>query len=156
MMAAALIVPMQASAASTAGAVVFAAPTSTLTPVPVLGSGVLATGSFTFDSHNAPGVCEGVSTDPGAGACHITSAGSYTNVQCGTGIATGSADVSGSVNVSGGNYTIVFVSGVGALLPTGVTPTLAGAVVIAPTIGNCVTAPVSQFTAVGAALGTNP
>jgi hypothetical protein len=153
--AAALIVPLQASA-STAGAAVFAAPTSFVNPpVPALGSGVLATGAYAFDSHNGLGVCDGVSTDPGAGACHIVSNGNYTNVQCGTGLAAGNATVSGSVNASG-SYTIVFVSGVGAILPTGVTPTLTGAVVIAPTVGNCATSAVSQFTAVGASVGTNP
>lgn len=98
-----------------------ATPTCTGTGLPIIGG----SGGYVFTTNGL--VCEGlVSTDvpPEAGdpdvatSCSISSTGSYTNVICGTGLASGTANLS-----SGGDpddsytasYSIVFVGGIGVL-----------------------------------------
>jgi hypothetical protein len=144
--------PLQAGAASTAGTAAFEAPSSFLTPpMPVVGSGILSTGSFGANSSNGIGLCEGVSSDPGAGPCRLTIWGTYTNVQCGTGIATGTLYLDGSVNVrSGAQYTFVFTGGIGAIVPAGgTTPAVGGVAEVLPNRGDCVRVPIEQFTLSG-------
>jgi hypothetical protein len=109
--------------------------TTGLTPVQLLGG----SGSYSFSSD----VCVFVSTDafpPEFGTCGTTSSGTYSNIVCGTGSASGSATFT---EADGGSdtfsYTITFVAGVG-VLQGGAT----GVVVIIPTgLGapsSCVTA----------------
>ncbi len=95
-------------------------------------------GTFTFGT-SAPLGCTAAGVVNGgvvAGACTISASGSFTNVVCGTGLASGTATVSTSAGAVTTNFTIVFVASVGVLVPTPVpapTATLpAGVVQITP------------------------
>lgn len=141
----ALVAATPASAAGP-GASAYVGQTTSLTPVAVQGGG----GAYTFNSL----LCVGAYVNStSAGACVITSSGTYSNIVCGTGSASGSATVtwtgpigSGSETVS---YGITFVAGVGVM-----TGGADGAVVIVatgsglPDTSQCVT----QFTVVGASV----
>ena len=166
--------PMTASANSPLDVIVFAGPTSGLTPVPAIlnaktptcitSLGAACSGTYSFNSSNAGGACEGASigTTPAVGGCVINSpTGSYNNIICGTGSA---RDAGATVSESDGDvyntaYSINFVSGVGVITGSatasdGGSGPEAGVVVIIPTAGNCINTDVSTFTAVGAALTT--
>jgi hypothetical protein len=145
--------------AADAGAVVFRAPTTGLTPIPPIGQGVNQPGTYSFSSLG--GLCAGVEVESEVGvngtACVITSnGGHYVNLACGTGTATDTtATVAFGADVESTPYQIVFVAGVGVILPVGTTNVVAGVVQITPTnfpTENCVTAGVSSFTATGVAV----
>ena len=148
------------------GAIVFQGHTTTLTPVPWAGTPAGAT--YTF-STVAPLCAEvGVDVDgdgtPEAGLCGISSSGSYTNIVCGTGTATGNAGITGPEPYSI-NYTITFVAGLGVLVGSGgdtdggPSGPAVGVVDIAPNTDNHLVAPpptsnacVTDFLATGVAL----
>ena len=153
------------------GVIAFQGNTTSLTPVPWVGTP--ASASYTFNTHVVAGVslCAelGVDVDgdgalPEAGTCGISSSGTYTNIVCGTGTATGSASVTGPEGY-GINYTITFVAGLGVLLGSGADTdggnngTDVGIVDIAPNTDNHAVAPpptsnacVTDFLATGVAL----
>ncbi len=102
-------------------AAVFTGQTTSLTPVQL----ALGSGAYSFQTTSLAGgapSCLGVSTDslPSevAAGCTVTSSGTYSNIVCGTGTATGNATITESdgstENVNG--YTIIFVAGVGVLV----------------------------------------
>lgn len=111
--------------------------------VPVVGG----VGTYAFGPAGTPwNLCE-----LNAAGCTLNSTGSYTNVVCGTGIASGNATVDG---VGGNAYTIVFVAGAGVIVSTN---PFAGVVDISPSTGG-VGAPgsgvcVTQFDVAGVAAG---
>ncbi|HXA28693.1 MAG TPA: hypothetical protein VN193_08080 [Candidatus Angelobacter sp.] len=90
-------------------------------------------GSFSFTTGGTIG-CVGIdlTDNQTSTACTVSASGSFTNIVCGTGIATGVA----IVNETGGdshtvNFTIVFVAGLG--VEVGTVPPSAGIVQITPT-----------------------
>ncbi|HEV7680205.1 MAG TPA: hypothetical protein VGQ42_16710 [Candidatus Dormibacteraeota bacterium] len=77
-------------------------------------------GSFSFAT-SAPLGCTAagvVNNTPVAGACTISASGTFVNVVCGTGTATGSATVTTSGGTVTVGFQIVFVATVGLILPT--------------------------------------
>lgn len=107
------------------GVIAFQGHTTTLTPVPWVGTP--AAPIFTFNTNVVASISlcaelgvdvDGDGTLPEAGTCSISSSGTYTNIVCGTGTATGHATVDGPEgNVL--NYTITFVAGLGVLVGSG-------------------------------------
>jgi hypothetical protein len=140
-----------ASAAQTLVCPAFLGSTDTLTP-PVQFQG--GTGTFSF---HGPATCSLNGSTPAANNSTITSTGSYNNIVCGTGTATGSAAIkvgtAAPVNLT---YTIQFVGGAGAITGTG-TSTGGGPVHIRPSLTNAANPPgdcVTKFDVVGAFAGT--
>jgi hypothetical protein len=142
-----------------------------LPPASAFPAGLLQTGTFGFGG----GCLAGASTDlpptlpEVATTCTITSSGTYLDVVCGTGTATGTSTISSDADgVVTGAYTIVFVAGVGVLQnallgnpPTSPNPGLSpegaaiGVIDIVPTnaaSGGCVIAPVDSFNVTGLTL----
>jgi hypothetical protein len=131
--AAALAAPTSALAAG-GDVLAFQGTTTSLTcatgPVPAVncptGVGIAVVGghgtyNFSTSASSAiPVTCtvEDTDRDGDGGACSITSNGTYTNVVCGTGLASGSATITNnanpSISVSIG-YTIVFAAGLGVI-----------------------------------------
>jgi hypothetical protein len=142
-----------ASAAQTLACPNFQGSTDTLTPpVQFLGG----TGTYSF---HGPATCSLNGSTPAANNSTITSTGSYSNIVCGTGTATGSADIKvGTATAVHLTYTIQFVGGLGAITGTG-TSTGGGPVSIRPSLTNAANPPgdcVTQFDVVGAFAGTAP
>lgn len=152
------------------GVIAFQGNTTSLTAVPW--AGTPASPSYTFNTHVVANVslCAELAADvdgdgsPEAGQCSINSSGTYTNIVCGTGTATGTAAVSGPEGY-GINYTITFVAGLGVLLGSGAdtdggaSGTDVGIVDIAPNTDNHAVPPpptsnacVTDFLATGVAL----
>jgi hypothetical protein len=137
--------PLAASAADgDTDVAAFVGHTTGLTPVQATGG----TGSYSFVSD----VCAGVSLDatpPEAGTCSITSSGTYSNIVCGTGSASGSATATENVDGAADtfSYTITFVAGVG-VIQGGAT----GVVLIVPTGLGAPSSCVTAFTPVGVAV----
>ena len=143
------VMPMSASAAT---AVVAAFSGSSSDTVQFVGG----SGGFTFSTSAPLGCTEVVkaTTAPSVAvlqSCTITAAGTFINVVCGTGLAGGTATVSDAQQTLSVNFVIVFVGGVGLLLPGAVPlPTSPGASA-ATTAGVVVITPNSLQTP-----GTNP
>lgn len=104
--------------------IVSATPTCTGTGIPLVG------GSGAYDFTTSGLVCqvvvsEDVSPDatpdaPPPNGCSLTSTGSYINIVCGTGLASGTANVSANADDDDftASYSIVFVAGLGVLSGT--------------------------------------
>jgi hypothetical protein len=94
----------------------------------------LGGGTYTFSTGGLVSLCESGGTDPSEAVpsgCSIGSNGTYTNVVCGTGLASGSANVSGHPDGGTiGSYTIAFAGGVGVIAVTSMSDGLAGAGVV--------------------------
>ena len=151
--------------AATSGTCVFTGLAGSITGpgpgVPPIIAGPLGSGTYTFQGDSPACVILNTAGNPVAtGTAHITSSGSYQNVLCGTGTATGTAQVAfnngQTFNVG---YTIAFASGVGALAVTS-GATGGGEVTIVPgdvpqpvgngSGGNCITTGVTAFQVYGA------
>ena len=152
----AVAMPLTAAADTDVDAVAYTGVAGNLTPaiLPITNpGGVLETGTYTFSG----GCAVAVSSDdlPAVStSCSITSAGSYLNVLCGTGTATGGATVASSIESATVSYTIVFVAGLGLQVVTSPVGGV-GVVSIVPTnatSGGCVTAAVSSFNVTGASV----
>lgn len=138
---------------------------------------ILGTGTYGFNSTTCVGVSLGGDEGATAGleveantACSVTSTGTYTNVVCGTGLATGNATITeggGSDTYTVSNYTIVFVGGVGVVVAPTITeseadgdtvPGVGAGVVVLTPVGSAVPPPtglcVTTFTVVGALVAT--
>jgi hypothetical protein len=140
----------------------------TLPPISAAPNGILQPGTYTFSGGCIAGASTDIPTDlpEVATSCNISSSGTYLNLICGTGTASGTSTVSSAADGTvSGAYTIVFVAGFGVLQnalignpPTTPNPGLSpegaavGVVDIVPsnaTSGGCVTAAVSTFTVTG-------
>ena len=152
------------ASAAQVGSCVFTGLAGNLTPgVPAATNpaGPLATGTYSFsgDALNCA-LANSNGTVIANGGAHITSSGSYLNLLCGTGTATGTATVAFSNGQTFSNIgsTIAFVGGTGALAVTGgasgggevsIVPGDVPAPVGAGSGGNCVTTAVTQFKVYG-------
>jgi hypothetical protein len=116
----------------------FSGTTTQLTPIPVTGAN---TGTYTFS-----GTANCVTANGPLLGIALSSGGTYSNVQCGTGTARGSITIGG---VGSFSYEIVFAAGQGVLRATSAGDQGVGVVTIVPQLGGCVTGPVTSFTVNG-------
>ena len=146
------VMPMSVSASTVAVAVFSGSSSDTV-------QFVGGSGGFTFSTSAPLGCTEVIKVNEPpippavslAQACTISAAGNFMNIVCGTGLAGGTATVSDATQTITVNFVIVFVGGVGLLLPGAVPlPTSPGASA-ALTAGVVVITPNSLQTP-----GTNP